>query len=139
MRERSETQAGTTGATRQILAGVTVAAMLTGVGLLHVASRMAAVNAGYRLGKVEEQHKLLERDNVALKLQLATLRSAAHLEATARTQLGMTTPAAQAVFQVGGAFAPVNRLPAVPAKGHKPSALHQVPGTPVALLTVEHR
>lgn len=141
MRERAQTQtaAGTPGATRQILASVIVAAMLCGVGILHVAAKVSAVEAGYQLGHLEDEHRLLERENVALKLQLATLRSAAHIETTARTQLGMVTPSAQAVFAVGGPVAPVVKAP--PAKSKKPAkGAAKGPvngGTPVALLAPE--
>lgn len=109
MRERAQTNSGgeSKSPTGSILAGVVVAAMLCGVGLFHVYCKIAALEAGYRLGKVEDAHKLLERENVALKLQLATLRSAAHIETTARTNLGMTTPAPQAIFTVGGPIAPI--------------------------------
>ena len=132
-RERAGTagSAGAATATRQVLAASLAAALLVGVGLLHVAARVAAVNAGYRLGKAEELHRDLERENVALKLQRATLRSAAHLEATARTHLGMVTPSAQAVLHIGGPVVPVARPAPVPAK----KAAHPT----VALLTVGER
>ena len=99
------------GAFRQLWAGVGVAAMLSAMGMLHVATKMAALNSGYRLGKVEDGHRLLERENTQLKLQLATLRSASRLEHVARTTFGMVTPSAQSVFQVGGPVVPVVRAP----------------------------
>ena len=119
------------GAARQVLAASLAAALLVSVGLLHVAARVAAVNAGYRLGRAEDLHRDLERENVALKLQRATLRSAAHLEATARTQLGMVTPSAQAVLHVGGPMVPV----AKPAPTVAKKATHAT----VALLAVGER
>lgn len=123
-RERAGTSGSTgAGVTRQVLAASLAAALFTGAGLLHVAARVAAVNAGYRLGKAEEQHRDLERENVALKLQRATLRSAAHLELTARTQLGMVSPSAQSVLHVGGPVVPVVKAPAPPAKKHPTVAL----------------
>ncbi len=132
-RERAGTagSASAATATRQVLAASLAAALLVGVGLLHVAARVAAVNAGYRLGKAEELHRDLERENVALKLQRATLRSAAHLEATARTQLGMVTPSAQAVLHVGG--------PAVPVTRPSPAPVKKTARPTVALLTLGER
>lgn len=134
----SHSAAASGSATARILACTAVAAMFTAVGLLHVACKVGAVEAGYRLGKLEEAHRTLERENVALKLELATLRSAAHIETTARTTLGMTAPAPQAIFTVGGPIAPVVYSPPRPAK--RPARLvpaRPTGGTPLALLAPE--
>jgi cell division protein FtsL len=107
------------GAIHQVLLATAVAAMLCAVGILHVASKVSAVEAGYKLGQLEDAHRVLERDNASLKLQVATLRSAAHIEVTARQQLGMSAPGSQRVFAVGGPIAPI--VPAKPA-AKKPAA-----------------
>jgi cell division protein FtsL len=139
MREKSEsTQGAGGGVIRQVLALTAVAAMFTAVGLLHVICKVGAVEAGYHLGKLEDAHRILERDNVALKLELATLRSAAHIETTARTTLGMTAPAPQAIFAVGGPVAPIVHTVARTAK--RPA--HASPprptgGKPLALMAPE--
>ena len=132
---------GTSGATRQILAAVAMAAMLCGAGIAHVFAKVSAVEAGYQLGQLEDAHRQLERENASLKLQLATLRSAAHIETTARTQLGMTAPAQQMVFTVGGPLAtatvpaPTKPAPHKAPRVSKPHAGAVGPsGTPVALL-----
>ncbi|MBS2029797.1 MAG: cell division protein FtsL [Deltaproteobacteria bacterium] len=143
MRAAALPAGGSSGATRQILAAVAMAAMLCGAGIAHVFAKVSAVEAGYELGQLEDTHRQLERENASLKLQLATLRSAAHIETTARTQLGMTAPAPQMVFPVGGPLAtaaaptPATSKPAShkPLRASKPHAGVVGPsGTPVALL-----
>ena len=91
MREQAMTPgASGPGAIHQVLLATAVAAMLCAVGILHVASKVSAVEAGYKLGQLEDAHRVLERDNASLKLQVATLRSAAHIEVAAREQLVST-------------------------------------------------
>jgi len=114
MRAQTQSQSPSKGATRQVLTGVVAAAMLCAVGVLHVASKVAAVESGYQLGQLQAAHQKLERENVTLKLQRATLRSAAHIETTARTELGMRTPSPQRVFAVGGPLAPARTAPKSP-------------------------
>lgn len=131
MKERTSTS--TSGATRQVLLGVFVAGALCAVGILHVAGKVSAVESGYQLGKLEETHRSLEREHAALVLQLATLRSAAHIETTARTKLGMVAPSAQRVFKVG---APISTEPRPVAKRapHKGRVVGPS-GVPVAMLS----
>jgi len=123
------------GATRQVLVGVTIAAALGAVGILHVASKVSAVESGYRLGQIEQAHRTLEREHASLMLQLATLRSAAHIETTARTHLGMTAPGPQRIFAVGGPIAPLAK-PVARKKLHKGGVVGPA-GVPVALLARE--
>ena len=58
------------------------------VGILHVASRSQVVDAGYRLSALEAESRTLALANDRLKLELATLKRPARLEAIARGQLG---------------------------------------------------
>ena len=74
--------------------------LLAGVGILHVASRSQVVDAAYRLSSLESENRTLLLDNDKLKLELATLKRPARLEALARTRLGMAPPEAGAVDSV---------------------------------------
>lgn len=124
------------GGFRSVWVAVGAAAVLVGLGVAHVAWKMAALNAGYRLGHVEEQHRALERQNRALHLQLATLRSAAHLEEVARGQLGMSTPPPQRVIAMGQGLEVVKvpSRPVAQARQPRPPAAPSVRREPVALV-----
>jgi cell division protein FtsL len=135
MKERSSNDSS--GATRQVLAGVCIAAALCTVGVLHVASKVSAVESGYQLGQLEDAHRTLEREHATLLLQLATMRSAAHIETTARTRLGMTAPAPQRVFAMGGPVSPL--VNAAPKKRNiRKGGVVGPSGVPVAMLAPVH-
>jgi cell division protein FtsL len=127
--------AANSGTMGMLAVGLLASMMLCGAGLLHVSAKVSALDAGYKLAKLEDEHRLLERDNVALKLQLATLRSAAHIEARARTQLLMTTPAAQVVFPVGGPVTPLVRPPQKKTPTPKGEKSARASKTPVAAVS----
>ena len=90
----------------QMLPVVLCWGLLAAVGILHVASRSQVVDAAYRLSSLEAENRALLLDNDRLKLELATLKRPARLEALARTRLGMAPPEAAAVDSVA-ARAPV--------------------------------
>jgi cell division protein FtsL len=74
--------------------------LLVAVGILHVASRSQVVDAAYRLSALEAESRTLALANDRLKLELATLKRPARLEAIARGQLGMAPPDASVVDSV---------------------------------------
>lgn len=75
-------------------------AIFAAVGIVHVASRVLVMDAGYRLHKLESDNRRLTRDNDKLKLELATLRSPSKLEKIAREKLQMSAPGAGEVITV---------------------------------------
>jgi cell division protein FtsL len=91
----------------QMLPVVLCFGLLGAVGILHVASRSQVVDAAYRLSSLESENRTLALSNDRLKLELATLKRPARLEALARTQLGMGPPDASVVDSVAARPAPV--------------------------------
>jgi cell division protein FtsL len=83
--------------------------LLAAVGILHVASRSQVVDAAYKLSSLEAENRTLLLDNDRLKLELATLKRPARLEALARTRLGMAPPDAAAVDSVAARTAVLAR------------------------------
>ncbi len=77
-----------------------VALCFAAVGIVHVSSRVLAVDVGYKLSRAEQLSRELQREHDRLKLELATLKSPARLEALAREQLQMVPPPAGAVLSV---------------------------------------
>ena len=75
-------------------------AIFVAVGIVHVASRVLVMDAGYKLHKLESEHRRLTQDNDKLKLELATLRSPSRLEKIAREKLNMAAPPVGAVISV---------------------------------------
>jgi len=84
----------------QMLPAVLCFGLLGAVGILHVASRSQVVDAAYRLSALEAETRTLSLANDRLKLELATLKRPARLEALARGQLGMAPPDASVVDSV---------------------------------------
>src|SRR5262249_7515801 len=99
--------------------------LLGAVGILHVASRSQVVDAAYRLSALESESRTLALANDRLKLELATLKRPARLEAIARNQLGMAPPDASVVDSVA---APPGAV-ATPGAGGRPTrAGRRAPG-----------
>lgn len=84
----------------EILPAAIAIGLLALVGIVHVTSRVMVVKMGYELSRLDSQTTDLLRENDALKLELATLKSPARLETLARTKLGLSPPAAGAVIHV---------------------------------------
>jgi cell division protein FtsL len=82
------------GQARIVLFVTFLAALLAAAGLLHTASRVAVVGAGYRLSRVEVRYRELLRERERLLVERATLRAAPRLEAVAREKLNMARPTA---------------------------------------------
>ncbi|HCF61201.1 MAG TPA: cell division protein FtsL [Myxococcales bacterium] len=89
------------GQARLVLNLALVAALFTAVGVFHASSRVAVVKTGYDLGKVEREYRELLREHEHLKMERATLRSAARLEAIAKAKLGLAPPVAGQVVSLG--------------------------------------
>ena len=89
-----------TGVLLHLLPAVLLFALFTGVGILHVTSRVLVVDMGYRLSRAEAESRTLTRENDRLKLELATLKAPARLERVAREQLGMAMPKGGAVVSL---------------------------------------
>jgi cell division protein FtsL len=77
---------------RQLLPGALVAALLTAVGILHVAARTEVVDTGYTLSHLETENRGLTLENDRLRLEIGTLKRSARLERLAKDSLGMALP-----------------------------------------------
>jgi cell division protein FtsL len=95
----------------QLLPAAALTFLFAAVGVLHVTSRVLVVDAGYRLSRLEQEHRALTLTNDRLKLELATLRSPARLERLSREQLSMAPPAAGAVIPLAAPRAVAGRSP----------------------------
>lgn len=105
-RESPVRKALTAGQSHLVYRAVAIAALLTAAGIFHVDSHGRAVQAGYALGKIEREHRALLRQHEQLKMERATLSSAARLESIAREQIGLTLPTSRQVVTLPKAAAP---------------------------------
>ncbi len=101
-RESPVRKALTAGQTQLVYRAAAIAALLAAAGVFHVDSHGRAVQAGYALGKIEREHRALLRQHEQLKMERATLSSAARLESIARDQLGLSLPTARQVVTLSG-------------------------------------
>ncbi len=85
----------------ELLPAAILCALFASVGIVHVASRVTVVDVGYKLSKLEQEGRALDRERDGLKLELATLKSPARLEKIARDRLGMAPPLAGTVITLG--------------------------------------
>lgn len=83
---------------RQLSPMVALCALFASVGIVHVASRVMVVKAGYRLSKLESKVRTQVHENDRLKLELATLKSPGRLERAAKA-LGMGPPSPGTIIQ----------------------------------------
>jgi cell division protein FtsL len=72
--------------------------LLAAVGVVHVTSRVMVVKLGYELSRLDAAGAELTRENDQLRLELATLKRPARLEALAKAPLGMVPPSANTVI-----------------------------------------
>jgi cell division protein FtsL len=72
------------------------------VGVLHVGARVLVVDSAYTLSELQKETKQHIEKQKELRVELATAKSPAKLEARAREQLGMGPPAPSAVLSIGG-------------------------------------
>lgn len=77
----------------EILPAALAVLLLASVGIVHVTSRVMVVKLGYELSKLDAQGVELQRENDALKVELATLTAPGKLAPLAKEKLQMQTPA----------------------------------------------
>jgi cell division protein FtsL len=86
----------------EIFPAALVVMLLASIGIFHVMSRVAVVKMGYQLSVLDVKGSTLQRENDALKVELATLKSPSRLESIARAQLSLVPPAVGGVIHVKG-------------------------------------
>ena len=69
--------------------------------ILHVRSKLAVVQLGYRLSQAASEHKQLQADHRKLQVEVATLRNPRRLRKLATENLGLREPAPQQVMRSG--------------------------------------
>ncbi len=84
----------------ELLPAALLVVLFATVGIVHVTGRVLVVKVGYELSRLDSAGIDLQREHDRLKLELATLRSPARIEAIAREKLSMGPPAASALFHV---------------------------------------
>ncbi|MBJ6749195.1 cell division protein FtsL [Geomonas anaerohicana] len=80
------------------LTGVMV--MLTLVSIFHVWSRVEVINLNLRIGEANKQFRDQQQENKRLKVEVASLKAPARIEALAKGELGMALPTDQQVVLV---------------------------------------
>jgi cell division protein FtsL len=98
----------------QLLPAALLVSAFSGIGAMHVMSRVQVVDSGYRLSQLEQESRALLLENDRLKLELATLKNPARLERAAREQLGMGAPPPGAVLT----FTPARRSVTLAERAH---------------------
>lgn len=84
----------------ELLPAALLVALFAGVGIVHVTGRVLVVRVGYELSKLDQETQSLTRDRDRLRLELATLKSPARLEAIAKGGLGLEAPKPGAVIHL---------------------------------------
>ncbi|MEW5739361.1 MAG: cell division protein FtsL [Myxococcota bacterium] len=84
----------------EILPAALAVLLLSGVGVVHVTSRVMVVKMGYELSRLDAAGAVLTRENDQLRLELATLKGPARLEGIAKSKLGLGPPAPGAVIHL---------------------------------------
>ncbi|MBU5614153.1 cell division protein FtsL [Geomonas azotofigens] len=80
------------------LTGVMV--LLTLVSIFHVWSRVEVINLNLRIGEANKQFRDQQQENKRLKVEVASLKAPARIEALAKGELGMALPTDQQVVLV---------------------------------------
>ena len=84
----------------RILPMLVFIALLMGVALFYVWSRLAVVNLEYNISSLEVQVHHLQHESQRLRLEAASLRSPARIEDFARKKLGLRPPTPEQVIIV---------------------------------------
>lgn len=74
--------------------------LLTGVSIFHVWSRVKIIDLNVQLGDSRRQFKEMQQDHNRLKLEAASLKTPARIEAIAHQELGLSLPNNQQVVVV---------------------------------------
>jgi cell division protein FtsL len=69
--------------------------------ILHVRSRLAVVQLGYRLSQATKEHKQLQADHRKLQVEVATLRSPRRLRKLATERLELREPLSRQILHAG--------------------------------------
>ena len=77
-----------------------ILAILTTVSIFHVWSRVKVVDLNLQLGENRKQFKEMQQEHSRLKLEVASLKTPARIEALAHQELGLSLPTNQQVVQV---------------------------------------
>lgn len=77
-----------------------VMVLLTMVSIFHVWSRVNVVNLNLQIAEVNRQFKEAQQEHNRLKLEAASLKTPARIEAVAKGELGMRLPQDQQVVVV---------------------------------------
>jgi cell division protein FtsL len=85
------------------------AALVLALALVHVWSRLAVVDLGYRLAAARAAHAHLLEQNRRLALELAQLRAPARVAGEARARLGLVAPDPAQIVHLDPAGRPVRR------------------------------
>ncbi|WP_224984550.1 cell division protein FtsL [Geomonas agri] len=80
------------------LTGVMV--LLTLVSIFHVWSRVEVINLNLKIGEANKQFRDQQQENKRLKVEVASLKAPARIEALAKGELGMALPTDQQVVLV---------------------------------------
>ncbi|MBJ6802100.1 cell division protein FtsL [Geomonas propionica] len=80
------------------LTGVMV--LLTLVSIFHVWSRVEVIDLNLRIGESNRQFRDQQQENKRLKVEVASLKAPARIEALAKGELGMALPTDQQVVLV---------------------------------------
>ena len=80
------------------LTGVMV--LLTLVSVFHVWSRVEVIDLNLRIGEASRQMKEQQQENKRLRVEVASLKAPARIEALAKGELGMALPTDQQVVLV---------------------------------------
>jgi cell division protein FtsL len=80
------------------LVGVMV--LLTLVSVFHVWSRVEVIDLNLKISKAQRQYKESLQENKALRVEVASLKTPARIEALAKGELGMALPTDQQVVLV---------------------------------------
>ena len=75
-------------------------ALLMGVTLFYVWSRLAVVNLEYNISSLETELRSKQQESQRLRLEAASLRSPARIEQLARKELGLRHPSPDQVITV---------------------------------------
>lgn len=96
---------------RRLVTTAAVLGVFLVAALVHVWSRLAVVQLGYRLAAAQAAHAhLLEQDR-RLRLELATLRAPGHLAAAALDRLGLVPPTPAQIIHLGLSDHPTTAAP----------------------------
>ncbi|MBX7115725.1 MAG: cell division protein FtsL [Myxococcaceae bacterium] len=84
----------------ELLPAAILCGLFVTVGIVHVTSRVLVVRVGYDLSRLDNENRLLVREQEQLKLEVATLKAPGRLEKLAQEKLGLVAPAPNALWPV---------------------------------------